>query len=131
MTLYAAGRMVQGTWTRPNKHACVGGMSCVDLVLCRVVVRDVQILSRSRMQSSGHTLDLAHLFERRRAIIDSAIIRNLKREKEMSLDNIANKVKLHVHVRLCVYHTPNISLSPDYQRLFKWSLPARSFIWTI
>ena len=35
------------------------------------------------------TVDLAHVFERRRAIMDSAIVRILKQEKEMSVDNIA------------------------------------------
>lgn len=58
----------------------------------RVIVRDVQVVNRNRLKSSGHTLDLAHLFERRRAIMDSAIVRLLKKEKEMSLDDIANKV---------------------------------------
>ena len=50
------------------------------------------MVRRSRLQLSGHSHDLAHLFERRRGIIDSAIMRFLKKEKEMSLDNIANKV---------------------------------------
>ena len=60
--------------------------------LCfRVIVRDVRIVSRDRVKASDHTLDLAHLFERRRTIMDSAVIRHLKKEKEMSLDNIADK----------------------------------------
>ena len=57
-----------------------------------MIVRDVQIVGRSRVKTSDHTLDLAHVFERRRGIMDSAIMRLLKKEKEMSLDNIANKV---------------------------------------
>lgn len=49
-------------------------------------------MGRTSVKSSDHTLDLAHVFERRRGIMDSAIMRLLKKEKEMSLDNIANKV---------------------------------------
>ena len=60
--------------------------------LPRVVVRDVQIVSRNTLKGSDHTPDLTKLFDRRRAIIDSAIVRQLKKNKEMSLDNIANKV---------------------------------------
>ena len=40
----------------------------------------------SRGPEDLHCLDLAHVFERRRAIIDSSIVRMLKREKEMSVD---------------------------------------------
>ena len=48
------------------------------------------------------TVDLAHVFERRRAIIDSAIVRILKQEKEMSVDNIAFMVGGSVCVGVCV-----------------------------
>lgn len=71
-------------------------MSIVLILFFRVIVRDVQMVSRSRLQLSDHAHDLAHLFERRRAIIDSAIMRFLKKEKEMSLDNIANKVPVTI-----------------------------------
>ena len=78
------------------------------LFLCsRVIVRDVQMVSRSRLQPSDHALDLAHLFERRRAIIDSAIMRFLKKEKEMSLDNIANKVSYNKQLS-ATYRIDNI-----------------------
>lgn len=59
-----------------------------------MVVRDVHIVNRDHLKMSDHTHDLTHLFERRRTIMDSAIIRYLKKEKEMSLDNIANKVNV-------------------------------------
>ena len=46
---------------------------------------------------------LAHVFERRRAIMDSAIVRLLKKEREMSVDNIAMQVCVCVCVCvLCV-----------------------------
>ena len=47
-------------------------------------------------------MDLAHVFERRRAIMDSAIVRILKQEKEMSVDNIAFMVCVCVCVYVCV-----------------------------
>lgn len=69
------------------------------------------MVSRSRLQLSDHAHDLVHLFERRRAIIDSAIMRFLKKEKEMSLDNIANKV---LTLRSTVH-----SLPWDFQHLIE------------
>ena len=39
-------------------------------------------------------VDLSHLFERRRNIIDAAIVRILKRDREVSMDNIASIVSL-------------------------------------
>ena len=45
---------------------------------------------------------LAHVFERRRAIMDSSIVRLLKREKEMSVDNIAMQVCECERVCVCV-----------------------------
>ena len=55
----------------------------------------VKLVSRSFMSTvsrEGRSVDLAHVFQRRRAIIDAAIVRTMKREKEMSVDNIAIKV---------------------------------------
>ena len=55
----------------------------------------IKLVSRSFMSTvsrEGRSVDLAHVFQRRRAIIDAAIVRTMKREKEMSVDNIAIKV---------------------------------------
>ena len=40
-------------------------------------------------------VDLAHLFERRRNIIDAAIVRILKRDREASMDTIASMVSAY------------------------------------
>ena len=65
----------------------------------KVRIHDVRLISRGHPGSVGgggagehRGADLLHIFERRRAIIDSAIVRILKREKEMSMDNMASKV---------------------------------------
>ena len=58
----------------------------------KVRFHDVRLVNRNQVNVSSReerTVDLAHVFERRRAIIDSAIVRILKQEKEMSVDNIA------------------------------------------
>ena len=47
---------------------------------------------------SNKEVDLAHLFERRRNIIDAAIVRILKRDREASMDTISNIVSLDNHV---------------------------------
>ena len=69
------------------------------LCSCRSVrFRDVRLVNRNHLPTlEDRTADLAHIFERRRAIMDSAIVRMLKREKEMSVDTIAVKVHVHVH----------------------------------
>ena len=41
---------------------------------------------------SNKQVDLAHLFERRRNIIDAAVVRVLKRDREVSMDTIASIV---------------------------------------
>ena len=43
---------------------------------------------------SNKQVDLSHLFERRRNIIDAAIVRILKRDREVSMDTIAGIVSL-------------------------------------
>ena len=43
-------------------------------------------------------VDLAHLFERRRNIIDAAIVRILKRDREASMDTISNIVSVDNHI---------------------------------
>ena len=61
----------------------------------KVRFHEVRLINKSHgnlPSREERTLDLAHVFERRRAIMDSAIIRILKREREMSMDNIAVKV---------------------------------------
>ena len=63
----------------------------------KVRFHDVRVISKSQVNLSSREermVDLAHVFERRRAIIDAAIIRMLKREKEMSVDSVAVKVML-------------------------------------
>lgn len=45
-------------------------------------------------------VDLAHLFERRRNIIDAAIVRILKRDREASMDNIASIVSVYFFLLL-------------------------------
>ena len=63
----------------------------------KVRFHDVRLVSKSHgnlPSREERTMDLAHVFERRRAIMDSAIIRILKKEREMSVDNIAVKVGL-------------------------------------
>lgn len=52
-------------------------------------------LHDARMTVGDHgnkQVDLAHLFERRRNIIDAAIVRILKRDREVSMDTIASIV---------------------------------------
>ena len=66
-----------------------------DLRLVTRIVGDVP-------DQEERAVSLAHVFERRRAIIDSAIVRLLKKEKEMSVDNIAMQVCVCVCVCLCV-----------------------------
>ncbi len=61
--------------------------------VCRVRVQEVPLSSRSNSSSRGdRAVNLAHVFERRRAIMDAAIVRIMKKEKQMSVDNIALKV---------------------------------------
>ena len=58
----------------------------------KVRFHEVRLVNKSHMSIPSReerTVDLAHVFERRRAIMDSAIVRILKQEKEMSVDNIA------------------------------------------
>ena len=73
---------------------------CIYVILyplcwCRVRFHDVRLAARghaSHPSRADRTIDLAHVFERRRAILDSAIVRILKKEKQMSMDNIAHRV---------------------------------------
>lgn len=61
--------------------------------------QDLQPVSRvvgDLPNQEERAVSLAHVFERRRAIIDSAIVRLLKKEKEMSVDNIAMQVCVFV-----------------------------------
>ena len=44
---------------------------------------------------SNKQVDLSHLFERRRNIIDAAVVRILKRDREVSMDTIAGIVSLN------------------------------------
>ena len=76
----------------------------------KVRFHDVRLVNRNQVNLSSReerTVDLAHVFERRRAIIDSAIVRILKQEKEMSVDNIAfmvgGSVCVGVWVWECMY----------------------------
>ena len=46
----------------------------------------------SENSREGRSINFAHVFERRRSIIDAAIVRMMKRNKEMSVDNIAIKI---------------------------------------
>ena len=50
---------------------------------------------------SNKQVDLAHLFERRRHIIDAAIVRILKRDREVSMDTIASVVSNHCNFVSC------------------------------
>ena len=59
-------------------------------------MHNVQLVPRGHPTSPSRrdrAVDLAHVFERRRAVMDSAIVRILKKEKQMSVDNIAHKVR--------------------------------------
>ena len=49
---------------------------------------------------SHKEVDLAHLFERRRNIIDAAIVRILKRDREVSMDTISNIVSLQLSCKI-------------------------------
>ncbi len=63
--------------------------------MLRVRIYDVRLVTRGQCPTPSRTdraVDLAHVFERRRAVMDSAIVRILKKEKQMSVDNIAHKV---------------------------------------
>lgn len=65
-------------------------------IFSRVRVHNVQLVPRGQPTSPSRrdrAVDLAHVFERRRAVMDSAIVRILKKEKQMSVDNIAHKVR--------------------------------------
>ena len=44
-----------------------------------------------------HSVELVHIFERRKSIIDAAIVRLLKREKEQTVDTVAMKVLLSIN----------------------------------
>lgn len=61
-------------------------------------------LHNARPTSGDHgnnkQVDLAHLFERRRNIIDAAIVRILKRDREVSMDTIASIVSQKLFVIL-------------------------------
>ena len=63
----------------------------------------------------GRSVDLAHVFERRRAIIDASIIRILKKEKITSVDNIALKAWLFQSLHLVF--TMHLPCSPDMHLL--------------
>lgn len=70
---------------------------------CRVRFHDVRLVARghaSHPSREDRTIDLAHVFERRRAILDSAIVRILKKEKQMSMDNIAHRVSKTVQSKI-------------------------------
>ena len=65
--------------------------------------QDIWLVSRGAVPNhEERAVGLAHVFECRRAIMDSAIVRLLKREKEMSVDNIAMQVCVCECVCVCV-----------------------------
>ena len=68
---------------------------------------DVRLVGKSLGQPGQsreeRSIDLAHVFERRRAIIDSAIVRVLKKEKTLSVDTMAVKVCVCIHVCTVIY----------------------------
>lgn len=53
---------------------------------------DVRVVGMNSRESSVRSKDIKEVLERRRGIIDAAIIKILKREKKKSLDSIASMV---------------------------------------
>ena len=68
----------------------------------QVAFHEVKMVNRNR--STRHTraeriVDLAHILERRRTIMDAGIVRILKRDKEMTVNSLALKVGF-MHARV-------------------------------
>ena len=63
------------------------------------IVQFHEVKMVNRKKGPGHTraeriLDLTHILERRRTIMDAGIIRIMKREKELAVNSLALKVQL-------------------------------------
>lgn len=63
-----------------------------------VRIRTVHLVGASGEDSVGRR-NLAHVFERRKAIVDTAIVRLLKKEKSMTTDAIALQASMMWLVR--------------------------------
>ena len=66
-----------------------------------VAFHEVKMVNRSR--TAGHTraeriVDLTHVLERRRTIMDAGIIRIMKMDKELAVNSLALKVHVHVYM---------------------------------